>query len=303
MVGAGLHSQPVAFGPSHRHHAVGAVAAELLLLLVSRGGAPATLAFVAVAVALVDLDNWLDLGVVVRPIGAHVRAGRVCHGDALVLAQVCEEALGSLAGIVGRQRPLIVLVVEDRSAAVREDHVAVSVGVLDRALVGEQRNERRTDAEDVDELLAAEPVVFVGHAEVVLGDGEEIQRARIDRVAVSVLGRAVVVAVPGDLRVAVHVAAVDLVALAADIVDIAADARHVLLVVGVYGFAGGHFAARPVGRLPRCLHGRQAQACQAMGFCLAGQGRQPRGEHVEHDVDEIAETPPVRRVRGDQAAG
>ena len=102
---------------------------------------------------------------------------------------------------------------------------------------------------------------------------------------------------------AVHVAAVDLVALAADVVDIAADARHVLFIVGVYGFVGGHFAARPVGWLPRGLYGRQAQARQAMGFRLAGQSWQARGENVEHDVDEVAETPPVRGVGGDQAAG
>ena len=55
---------------------------------------------VVVAVALVDLDDRLDLRVVVAPVGAHVGAAGVRGADAAEVLQVVVEHLR-----VGRARP------------------------------------------------------------------------------------------------------------------------------------------------------------------------------------------------------
>ena len=101
--------------------------------------------------------------------------------------------------------------------------------VADRSLVAVERLERPGEGEDIHGLLQQPVDVFVvGTARpVVLACQQVVERRDIDRIAVGLQQRAVVVAVHGELRVAMRVTPVDLVGLALAVDLIRADARHV----------------------------------------------------------------------------
>ena len=157
VVAGGLEPEAVALLECVPDESLGLVAADLRFL---GGRTRSAEVFVVVAVALVDLDDGLDLRVVVAPVGAHARcrwcATSRCRRSAsgrrrAVLGVGCARASVSSSTPTG-QRP---------DAAARHHHVAVPVGIDDAALVGVRGDESAAVIVQVGLLLDEPPHVFV----------------------------------------------------------------------------------------------------------------------------------------------
>ena len=135
VVGTGLHAQFVALGPrvpykagrtdagSHRHRPL------------AGGGAGSPLIFGRVTVPLIYLDQRLDGGVVVTPVGAHVGRTGVRDGDRVVTSQIRIQLRRSFFPAHLSFRPN-----QGRHAALCYEDVAMTVWVVKTALVGVDRD-------------------------------------------------------------------------------------------------------------------------------------------------------------------
>ena len=122
---------------------------------------------------------------------------------------------------------------DDGDAAPGEHGVAVSAGVTAAALVAVERREFARDREQIDGLLDHPPTVFDLLAGLVIGDAEEVMSRGVKGIAVGVEQRAVAIAVPGNVRMAMHVAADGPVGLAAGFGAIVAQTRRIGGFIGV----------------------------------------------------------------------
>ncbi len=164
--------------------------------------------FVILPVALIDLDHGLGIGVIVAPVRPHAGPAGVRGDNAVELLEIGIQHQrvwrlhhGRLAGSrQARQWP---------DSALRENHVAMSLGILHAALVVKHRDESSGAVEDVGELLRNPPRIFAARAVVVIAAAGPIHVGGVDEVAVLVDDRAVVSAVHGNLAVAVKFAAKD----------------------------------------------------------------------------------------------
>src|SRR5579885_2811814 len=114
------------------------------------------LVFVAGMVALVDLYQRLERGVVVAIVRALSRGQRMFHADAAILPQVGIENAAAVDLPAVLRRP-------HRKSAyspVVEHHVAVAVGIIHAALVTEQRRVPPANAEQVVRFLRPPPVLL-----------------------------------------------------------------------------------------------------------------------------------------------
>ena len=99
---------------------------------------------VIAAIALVDLDQGLDLGIVVAPVGAGPGGGCMAHHNAAVPAEILVEMLDADFVIL---LAFFIEDLDDGHAAPGEHGVAVSAGVTAAALVAVERREFVRDRE------------------------------------------------------------------------------------------------------------------------------------------------------------
>src|SRR5262249_59143967 len=91
VVAGGLEAELVALVEGAIDEAIGIPASDvdrLLARLDVVAGAGSTLVLVGHAVALVDLDDRLDLGIIVAPVGAHAGGAGVDGADPTQLLQI-----------------------------------------------------------------------------------------------------------------------------------------------------------------------------------------------------------------------
>ena len=165
----------------------------------------------------------------------------------------------------------------------------MAVRVADAALVGVDRHEAPGQAEDVGDLRV-QPVHVRGvlaAAVVVLADAEEVEFGGVEGVPVRLHQRAVVQTVVRELRVAMGVAAVDLVGAALGLDRVGADAGHVLGLVGM-------------DRVGVVLAHLRVDQPRRRG--LAGQGRQLRRVDLGVVEQVLLGVPVVRRPGREQVA-
>src|SRR5207237_3739629 len=94
-------------------------------------GTGRALALIGHAVALVNFDDGLDLGVVVAPVGPHGGGAGVAGADAAQFLQIAVEHLG-VVGVDAGHLPVTVRLGQPRQradAALGEDAVAVAVRI------------------------------------------------------------------------------------------------------------------------------------------------------------------------------
>ena len=109
----------------------------------------------------------------------------------------------------------------------------MTVGKLDRALVGIERGEIVFELEQIGELLGPPPGVRLGHFVVVVRGSQKVHGGGVPRVPVGVEQTAVAAPVQRDVRVPVGVAPVDEVGLPAGLHPIGADPLHLLGLIGM----------------------------------------------------------------------
>ena len=284
VVRGGLHAQLVALGPGVPDIAGGPEASRLRAGPLAVGRQRRAFVFGGNPVALEDLDQGLDFGVVVAPVGSHAGRGRVRDRDASVAAQVGVEAGRSLLVI-----PFLRQHRQGRRAALGQQDVAVPVRKRDRTLVAVEGLEPPGHRKDVDRLLQ-DPVDvgLVGPLQVVvLADQQIVQAGRVEGVPVGVEERAVVVAVHRKLRVAVRVAAVDAVGPPPGIDLVGPQPLQVL------DFGGGQIVELDRSLLPVPQDRRRGRAIQ---------GRQPSRPDIRVVVEEFRKVAVVDRPSREQPA-
>ena len=231
VVRGSLHAELVALGPGVPDEAGGPKTALLAARFLAGGCSGSPFVLRGRPIALVDLDQRFDLGVVVAPVGAHAGSRGMGDRDRVVLPQIREQPGGAFLalrlGLGDRQ---------GRDAALRGQDVPVAARVADAALVGVDRHEAPRQPEDVGDL-GMEPVDVLdvlAAAVVVLADAEEVEFGGVEGVTVGLHQGAVVQAVVRELGVAVGVAPVDAVGPALRLDRVGADTRDVLGLVGMH---------------------------------------------------------------------
>ena len=184
-------------------------------MLVSFVAARRARVLVVVPVPLVDLDNRLEFGVVVAPVGAHGRGAGVGRADRAKMLQVGVQHLGVGRALV--RRPLQIAAHQRPNAALRHHDVAMAVGVDDAPFVGHGRDEAGRMVDDVGHFLDLPPHVLAAVAVVVVAVAHPVQVPGVQGVAPAILEQAVDVAVGAVLGVPVELAAQQLELLAADL--------------------------------------------------------------------------------------
>ena len=94
---------------------------------------------------------------------------------------------------------------------------------------------RSRNQKQIDQLLILPPGELLVEAGLVVGEGDIVERRRVERVAIALDQRSVVFEILRDIGVAVHVAAIDLVLLAFAGDRVAANGAHAGGFVGVDG--------------------------------------------------------------------
>src|SRR5262245_6071306 len=131
------------------------------------------------------------------------------HGDPVVLFQVLIEPGGSHfpRSFIRRDR-------QWTHAAMREDCVAVSVGIPQAALRSVERRESASDLKQIHEFLILPPGEFLVVSGLMVGGSDVVEPRHIERITIYFEQRAIIFKVLRYVRVAVHIAAIDLVLLA-----------------------------------------------------------------------------------------
>src|SRR5262249_5394685 len=223
--GAGLDAEPDAPCPGTPH-----VSGRELHRFLAARRARCVERFEVAAIALVKLDDRLELLVVIAKIGPHARCSRVRAGDSAEAPEIAIEPACALHSARLRLRNL-----QNWAAAPREEDVAVPVGPAEAALVRVDRCEAVADRVQVHRFLEPPPVVRYRFTALMIADAQVIERRGVHGIPVTVVERAIAVAVPGKIGMAAEIAADDAKGAAARFHAMIAHARHVLRLAGMRG--------------------------------------------------------------------
>ena len=196
VVRTGDDAEAVALLPGIGHEALVVWPRELRLRLRRAVGQRRARGFVAVTIALVDLDQGFDFGIVVAPVGAHRGGAGVGDGDAAGAPHLFVEHLrvvvlnDSGAVVVADVRILDVARLLEEGhrhvAPLGVEDVAVPHGEVDRAFVAEECYVTLRSVEEIGQFLLQPPPVLEFAAVLVVADEPEVHRRGVDHVAVEV---------------------------------------------------------------------------------------------------------------------
>src|ERR1051326_2291778 len=153
MVGTGLHAKQQAFVERIPPEAQGPVPAVNIHVVPVAFGARTAGILVRRVITLINFDQRFEVRVIVAPIGSLPCRQRVLHTDPPILSQVWIENGAAV-------HPSLVFVLSDRQcpdAAMIEYYVAMTVRILNAALISKQGQIASRDAKQVVRLFRAPP--------------------------------------------------------------------------------------------------------------------------------------------------
>src|SRR5579872_236410 len=291
MVGAGLHAEFDALSPGVPHKTCREARG-----LARRRTPWRTHRLEVAAIALINLNNWLDRWIAIAPVCAHAGCGGMRAADAVEFVEVGEQYFPCIlfAGLFFCGN------FEHRPPAHAEQHVAMTVRPPHATLIRIERRKAVSNGVEIHRLLQAPPVVRNRLSGLVVAYAEVIESRRIHRITVTVVERAVAISVPGNIGVPMNVAARDAPGSIAQHDAIGSYAFDItrFLRMGWRQFAGRRAKRYQCGRRCRFALGQKSE----LEILLLGSASWPDASIRHPDSGQIAASPPHNGRRQIDAA-